>query len=163
MKCTGLQQLRIYISTDDHWFAKHWRISKFKNYISNKQSFCKKKQPKNTTWKKTIKPTLCFSFEKSAKKGKYNQDACTVNTFASDQNREFSCQSNRIAHGFAREFIWSGQRYRPGERLKRRGSLLVCTRKNFLLGGCGFFVSYVISERLLGQLSLLYLALGTNR
>jgi len=25
----GLQQLRIYISTDDRWFAKHW-LSEFK-------------------------------------------------------------------------------------------------------------------------------------
>jgi len=26
---TGSQQLRIYISTDDRWFAKRWRISEF--------------------------------------------------------------------------------------------------------------------------------------
>ena len=29
MQRTDPQQLRIYISTDDHWFAKHWRISEF--------------------------------------------------------------------------------------------------------------------------------------
>ena len=46
---------------------------------------------------------------------------------------------------------------------KYAASLLVCTQKNFLLGGCGFFVSDVISKGLLGHLGPLYLALGTNR
>jgi len=30
MQRTGPQQLRIYISTDDRWFAERWRISEFK-------------------------------------------------------------------------------------------------------------------------------------
>jgi len=42
-------------------------------------------------------------------------------------------------------------------------SLVACTQKNFLVGGCGFFVSDVISGGLLGHLGPLYLALGTNR
>jgi len=42
-------------------------------------------------------------------------------------------------------------------------SLLVCTRqKIFLLGGCGFFVSDVISGGLLDHLSPLCLALGAS-
>jgi len=41
---------------------------------------------------------------------------------------------------------------------KDAASLLVCTRKNFLLGGCGVFVSDVISGRLLGHLGPLCLA-----
>jgi len=42
---------------------------------------------------------------------------------------------------------------------KEAASLVVCTQKVFLLGGCGFFVSDVISGGLLGQLCL---ALDTN-
>jgi len=45
---------------------------------------------------------------------------------------------------------------------KDSASLLVCTRKKFLLGGLGFFVSDVISGGLLGQLAPLHLALGPN-
>jgi len=41
-------------------------------------------------------------------------------------------------------------------------SLLDCTRK-FFGWGCGFFVSDIISEGLLGHLGPLYLALGANR
>jgi len=41
-------------------------------------------------------------------------------------------------------------------------SLVLCTEKIFLLGGCGFFVSDVISGGLLGYLGPLCLALGTN-
>ena len=43
---------------------------------------------------------------------------------------------------------------------KHAASIVVCTRKNFLLGGCGFFVSDVISGGLFGQL---HLALGAIR
>jgi len=43
------------------------------------------------------------------------------------------------ARGFAWEFLQSGMLYRPGKSLKRRTSLLVCTRKkNFCLGSAGF-------------------------
>jgi len=38
--------------------------------------------------------------------------------------------------------------YRPGKSLKRRGkSSSLHSKKNFLLGGCGFFVSDIISFR----------------
>ena len=49
------------------------------------------------------------------------------------------------------------------EASKDAASLLVCTQKKFLLGGCGIFVSDVISGRLLGHLGPLCLALGANR
>ena len=45
---------------------------------------------------------------------------------------------------------------------KDAASLLVCTQKNIFGWGCGFFVSYVISGRLLVHLGPLYLALGAN-
>jgi len=49
------------------------------------------------------------------------------------------------------------------EASKDAASLLVCTRKNFLLRGCGIFVSDVIREGLLRHLGPLCLALGANR
>jgi len=42
-------------------------------------------------------------------------------------------------------------------------SLLVALEKDFLLGGCGFFVSDITSGGLLGHLGPLYLAMGANR
>jgi len=45
----------------------------------------------------------------------------------------------------------------------RSASLVDCTRKNFLPGGRGFFVSDVISGGLFGNLGPLCLALGANR
>ena len=45
---------------------------------------------------------------------------------------------------------------------KDAASLIVCTIKKILLGGCGFFVSDVISGGLLGHLGPLCLALGAN-
>jgi len=49
------------------------------------------------------------------------------------------------------------------EASKDAASLLVCTLKKFLLGGCVFFVSDVISGGLLGHLGPLCMALGANR
>ena len=49
------------------------------------------------------------------------------------------------------------------EASKDAASLLVCTQKKFLLGGCGFIVSDIISGGLLGHLGPLCLALGANR
>jgi len=49
------------------------------------------------------------------------------------------------------------------EASKDATSLLLCTRKKFFAWGCEFFVSNVISGRLLGHLGPLYLALGANR
>ena len=66
--------------------------------------------------------------------------------------------------GFVREFLRSGMLYRPGESLKRCSkSSSLHSEKIFLLGGCGFFVSDIISGGLLGHLGPLCLALGTNR
>jgi len=53
--------------------------------------------------------------------------------------------------------------YRPGKSLKRRGkSSSLHSKKKFLLGGYGYFVSDIISGGLLGQLGPLCLALGSN-
>jgi len=46
---------------------------------------------------------------------------------------------------------------------KDTASLVACTRKKFLVGGYGFFVSDIISGGLLGHLDPLYLALDANR
>jgi len=54
--------------------------------------------------------------------------------------------------------------YRPGKSLKRRSkSSSLHSKKKFLLGECGFFVSDVISGGLLEHLGPLCLALGANR
>jgi len=50
----------------------------------------------------------------------------------------------------------------PVKSSKDAASLVVCTQ-NFLVGGCGFFVSDVISGGRLGNLGPLHLALGPNR
>jgi len=50
--------------------------------------------------------------------------------------------------------LWKGS--------KDVASLLVCTRKKFIAGWGGFFVSDVISGRLLSHLGLLHLAMGSN-
>jgi len=77
--------------------------------------------------------------------------------------RDFQ-KKNPNAHGFAREFLWSGMLYRPSKSLKRRGkSSSLHSKKNFLLGVCGFFVSDIISGRFLGHLGPLYLALDPKR
>jgi len=48
--------------------------------------------------------------------------------------------------------------------LNGSASLVDCTRnKNFLVGGCGFFVTDVISEVVLGSLWLMLPGLGPNR
>jgi len=51
----------------------------------------------------------------------------------------------------------------PVKGSKDMASLLVCTRKkSFLLGGCRFFVSDIISGGLLCNVGPLCLALGAN-
>ena len=50
----------------------------------------------------------------------------------------------------------------PVKGSKDAASLLVCTRKIFLCGGCGCFVSDVIRGGLLGHLVPLYLSPGAN-
>jgi len=83
----------------------------------------------------------------------------TLNTLVSARIRGFSKKKRLNAFGFAREFLWSDMLYWPGKSLKRRGkSFSLHSKKNFLLGGCGFFVSDVISGGLLGHLGPLRLA-----
>jgi len=54
--------------------------------------------------------------------------------------------------------------YKPGKSLKRHGKFSNLHLKiNFLLGGCGFFVSDIISGELLGHIGPLCLDLGANR
>jgi len=85
------------------------------------------------------------------------------NTLASGCFQGFSEEKRLNARGFAWEFLWSGMLYRPSKSLKRRDkSSSLHSKKNFLLGGCGFFVSDVISGGLLGHLGPLSLALGAN-
>jgi len=68
------------------------------------------------------------------------------------------------ALGFAREFLRSCSGYGPGRSVKRRGkSSSLHSKKMFLLGGCGFFVSDVISGGPSCHLGPLCLALGANR
>jgi len=77
---------------------------------------------------------------------------------------DFRKKKRLNARGFAREFLRSGMLYRPSKSLKRRGkSSSLHSKKFFLIGGCVFFVSDVISEGLLGHLGPLCLALGANR
>jgi len=74
---------------------------------------------------------------------------------------DFRKKKRLNTRGFVREFIRCGMLYRPGKSLKRRGkSSSLHSKKKFLLGGCRFFVSDVISGGLLGHLGL---ALGANR
>jgi len=77
---------------------------------------------------------------------------------------DFQKKKSLNARGFAREFLRSGMLYRPGKSLKRRSKpSSLHSKKFFLLGGCGFFVSDVISGGLLIHLGPLCLALGANR
>jgi len=76
---------------------------------------------------------------------------------------DFRKKKRLNAHGFAWEFLRSGMLYRPSRSLKRHGkSSSLHSKKNFLLGGCGYFGSDVISAGLLGHLGPLCLALGAN-
>jgi len=85
-------------------------------------------------------------------------------SLASARIRGLSQKKRLNARGFAREFLRSGMLYRPGKSLKRRGkSSSLHSKKHFLPGGCGCFVSDVISGGLLGPLGPLCLALGANR
>ena len=68
------------------------------------------------------------------------------------------------ARGFAWELLCSCMGYGPGWSVKRSSkSSSWHSKKFFLVGGCGFFVSDIISGGLLGSLGPLYLALGANR
>jgi len=94
-------------------------------------------------------------------------DACThhhvnyfvINTLASVRFRGFS-EKKKPKHTWLCAVIFPVL----VRSVKRRGkSSSLHSKKIFLLGGCGFFVSDVISGGLLGHLDPLCLALGTNR
>jgi len=87
-----------------------------------------------------------------------------INSLASGCFRVFLEKKRLNARGFALEYLRSCSGYGPGQSVKRRGkSSSQHSKKIFLLGGCGFFVSDVISGGLLGHLGPLCLALGANR
>ena len=83
------------------------------------------------------------------------------NSLVSGCIRGFLEKKRLNTRGFAREFLRSGMLYRPGKSRERRGkSSSLHSKKIFLLGECGFFVSDVISGGLLGYLGPLHLALS---
>jgi len=87
-----------------------------------------------------------------------------VNTLASGCFRGFLEKKHLNARGFVWEYLRSCMGYGPGRSVKTRSkSCSLLSKKNFLLGEYGFFVSDVISGGLLGHLGPLCLALGTNR
>ena len=68
--------------------------------------------------------------------------------------RGFSRKKSLNARGFVREYLHSCSGYGPGRIVKRRDkSSSLHSKKNFLLGGCGFFVSDIISWGLLATLA----------
>ena len=74
-------------------------------------------------------------------------------------NSSGSQKNSWIARGFAREYLRSCTGYGPGRSVKRRGkSCSLHSKKFFLVGGCGFFVSDIISEVVFGHFSSHYLA-----
>ena len=85
------------------------------------------------------------------------------NTLAPSWFRGFSEKKRLNTRGFAQEFLRFGILYRSGKSLKRCGkSSSLHSKKIFLLGGCVFFVSDVMSRGLFGHLGPLCLALGAN-
>jgi len=86
-----------------------------------------------------------------------------LNIFAPGLIQAVRKKNSWIARGFAREFLWSGKRYRPGQKLERLGKSCSLYSKTIFGWGCGFFVSDIISGGRLGHLGQLHLALGPNR
>ena len=62
------------------------------------------------------------------------------NTSAFGRFRGFSEKKRLNARGFGREYLLSCTDYGPGQSVTRHGkSSSLHSKKNFLLGGCGFF------------------------
>jgi len=77
---------------------------------------------------------------------------------------DFREKKRQNARGFALEFLRYGMLYRSGKSLKRCGkSSSLHSKKNFLLGGCGLFVSDIINGGLLRHLRPMCLVMGANR
>jgi len=87
----------------------------------------------------------------------------SINALASGRFRGFSSQNNRIVRGLRARNSGANRGRELFKRSKDSANLLVCTRKKIFVGGCGFFVTDVISRGLLGHLGPLHLALGSNR
>jgi len=86
------------------------------------------------------------------------------NTLVSSRFRGFSGKKKHLnACGFAWEYLRSCKGYGPGRSVKRHGKSSSLHSKKFFAWGYGFFMSDVISGRLLGHLGQLFLALGANR
>jgi len=96
----------------------------------------------------------------------FNSEICAnslkINTLASGRNLEFSRQNNQIARGFAQEFIWSGKRCIPSQRLKRCGKSSSLHSKKSFWFGMRIFGGDMIYGGLQGHLGPLYLTLGAN-
>jgi len=87
-----------------------------------------------------------------------------INTLASGCFQGFLEKKRLNARGFAREYLHSCSGYEPGRSIKRCGkSSSLHSKKNFIVGGCGFVMSDVTSGGLFGHVVQLHLALGTNR
>jgi len=79
------------------------------------------------------------------------QDIKAINTWRPAAFGDFQ-KKHRNACGFAWEFLRSCKYYRPGQSVKRRGkSSSLHLKKCFLVGGCGFLISDVVSGGLLGH------------
>jgi len=80
-----------------------------------------------------------------------------INSMASGGFRGFLGKKRLNARGFAREYLRSCSGYGPGQSVKTHGkSSSLHLKKNFLLGGCRFFVSDVIIRGLLGHVGPIY-------
>jgi len=96
-------------------------------------------------WKKTV----CKSREEKLEKHKLQKclvlwDSLTL--WCPAAFGDFQKKKRLNARGFARKYLRSCSGYGPGRNVKRRGkSSCLHSKKNFLLGGCGFFVSDVTS------------------
>jgi len=85
-----------------------------------------------------------------------------INTFASGLIQAFHAKTAGSHVALRKNFSSPVSATAPIKSLKDSASLVVCTRKKFLVGGCGFVVSDVMSGGLLGYLGPLHLALGPN-
>jgi len=86
-----------------------------------------------------------------------------INTFASGLIQAV-CVKTAVLHVALRgNFSSPVSATDPFKSSKDSESLIVRTQKKLFGWGCGFFVSDVISGRLLGHLGPLHLALGSNR
>ena len=93
---------------------------------------------------------------------KVNQHMALINTIASVLFQAFRTKSGG-SHVALRKRNSDAESARELFKCsKDLASHVVCNEKQFLVGGCGFFVSDFLCRGLLGHLDPLYLALGLN-